>query len=152
FTRGVAVGRALERAGFRGRYRMFGPRHPFTAAARDDWDAIVVRDSELVTREKALATDLAQRILAFEADILIVDMFWAPLRWILPISGCEAWLLLRSFPPGWLVGPPSFPFEASLFSRIVAIEPVRADVVTHTIDPVVVANPDEREPRGALRR
>jgi hypothetical protein len=79
-------------------------------------------------------------------------MFWAPLRHILPLDGCEAWLLLRSFPRVWLDGPPGVPFAASQYERIIAIEAVKAEAITHTIDPVVVANPNECRPRGTLRR
>jgi hypothetical protein len=151
-ARGIAVGRALARAGFGGSYRMFGPRQPFAAGARDDWEAVDIRPDLLGAPEAAPHTELAQRILAFAPDLLIVDMFWAPLRYALPSLACERWLLLRSFPSPWLVGPPGAPFDAGQYSRIVAIEPVSAPAITHTIDPIVLVNPDEQKPRGALRR
>jgi AraC-like DNA-binding protein len=40
------------------------------------------------------ATPLARALDAFRADLLIVDLFWAPLRWI-PLPGVERWLLAR---------------------------------------------------------
>lgn len=151
-VRGLAIRRALRRAGFRGSYRMFGPRQPFAAGRDDDWQVVDVPEDLLRSPDRAKETELAERLRSFAPDVLVVDMFWAPLRHVLPIPGCEAWLLLRSFPRAWLVGPPGLPFDASQYARIVAIEPVTADAVTHTIDPVVIANPDECRPAGALRR
>jgi hypothetical protein len=149
---GLAIARALERAGFSATYRMFGPRQPFTAAERDDWTIVAVEEAELASRERAAASELATRLADFAPDVLIVDMFWAPLRFVLPLRGCEAWLLLRSFPPTWLSGPPGVPFDRMQYARIIAMEPVSADCITHRIDPIVIVNPDEVEPPGAFRR
>ena len=52
----------------------------------------------------------------------------------------------------WLVGPAGAPFEPAQYARIVSIEPVAAPAITHAIDAVVLVNPDECQPRGALRR
>jgi hypothetical protein len=151
-ARGIAVRRALTRAGFSGTYRMFGPRQPFAAAERDDWETIEVQPDRLTSPDMAPDTELARKIVAFAPDLLLVDMFWAPLRYSLPSLDCERWLLLRSFPPPWLVGPPGAPFDPKQYARIVSIEPLSAPAITHAIDPVVLVNPDEQRPRGALRR
>jgi hypothetical protein len=150
-ARGIALGRGLARAGFSGTYRMFGPRHPFAALPDDGWEDVHVEEELLTSPETAGTSDLARRLLAFAPDVLVVDMFWAPLRHLLPLTGCEAWLLLRSFPPTWLQGPPGLPFDWSQYARIVSIEPVSSGALTHRIDPVVLVNPEECQPPGALR-
>jgi hypothetical protein len=156
-TRGIALGRALRRAGFTGEYRMFGPA-PAATAARDfpalptaGLEEVDIDATRLGSPETARATELARRLVAFAPDVLLVDMFWAPLRHILPIAGCEAWLLLRSMPEAWLDGPPGAKFDLMQFARIISIEPIASTAVTHAIDPVVVVNRDECQPRGALR-
>lgn len=153
-VRGLALGRALARAGFAGSYRMFGPVQGFAAAAAvaRDWHAVTIDDELLTSPDAAPSTDVARALALFAPDVLVVDMFWAPLRHILPLPGCESWLLLRSFPPAWLIGPPGLPFEGSQYARVVAIEPVAAPEVSDFVDPVVLVNPDECKPRGALRR
>jgi len=156
-ARGIALGRALARAGFAGEYRMFGPA-PAIAVSRDfpalptaDWEEIEIDASRLGSPDPARGTELARRLVAFAPDVLVVDMFWAPLRHILPIAGCEAWLLLRSMPDAWLDGPPGAKFDLMQFARIISIEPIASTAVTHAVDPVVVVNREECQPRGALR-
>src|SRR6185295_7862008 len=90
-VRGLAIGRGLRRAGFRGAYRMFGPRLPFAAAGREDHVTVDVQtDRALRDRHLAQMSGLAQELQAFDPDLLLVDMFWAPLRWVLPALSCEA--------------------------------------------------------------
>ncbi|HXO18893.1 MAG TPA: hypothetical protein VOA87_03090 [Thermoanaerobaculia bacterium] len=153
-VRGIAVGKGLERAGFRGAYRMFGPPLPFPLACRrEDYQAVeIFGDRSLRDRRLAPTSDLARRLTEFAPDLLVVDLFWAPLYWLLPALGCAAWLLVRTCPPVWLVGPPEAPFPAQQFDRIVGIEPVAYPAVAETIDPIVVANPDELRPAGDLRQ
>lgn len=159
-VRGLAIGRALERAGFRGAYRMFGPPQRFPAAAADvrarDWEEVAVVEAELLDPTLARSSSVRRALEAFAPDVLIVDMFWAPLANVLPLPGCEAWLLLRAMHPKWLVGPPGLPFSAAKthYARILRIEPaatVAGDVAFETIDPVVLVNRDETMPNGALR-
>jgi hypothetical protein len=152
-VRGLAIRRALARAGFRGAYRMFGPPLPFAAAARCDYESLEIQ-AEAALRDplRAAESALAGRLADFAPDLLLVDLFWAPLRWILPSLACEAWLLIRICPEVWLVGPPSSPFAPAQYRRIVAIEPVPLPEVETVIYPVVIANPDELEPPDGLRR
>jgi hypothetical protein len=155
-ARGIAIGRALGRAGCSGEYRMFGPAPrdgapAFPAVPRRDWEDVEISAAQLAAPETARVTDLAIRLAAFSPDVLVVDMFWAPLRHILPLAGCEAWLLLRSMPAAWLAGPPGAAFDPMQYARIISIEPIASGAVTHPIDPVVMVNPDECRPRGALR-
>ena len=78
-------------------------------------------------------------------------MFWAPLYWVLPQLDCETWLLVRLCPEQWLQGPAPTPFNASAFGKVIAIEPLSFQATEDVIDPIVVANPDECQPPGALR-
>jgi hypothetical protein len=156
-ARGIAIRRALGRAGFSGDYRMFGPApgtpglSAFPALPGGDWEGVEIHADQLGSPQTARATDLATRLAAFAPDVLIVDMFWAPLRHILPLPDCEAWLLLRSIPPAWLDGPPGAKFDPMQYARIISIEPISSGAVTHPVDPVVLVNPGECRPRGALR-
>ena len=152
FVRGIAIGRALARAGLDCDYRMIGPRLPFATARRDDYEAVELRsDPRLRDPRLVLTSELARRLDALRPDLLLVDLFWAPLRWLLPALACEAWLLVRLCPPRWLVGPPGLPFDGRRFRRILAIEPIDHPAVSEAIDPIVIANPDECRPPGALR-
>jgi hypothetical protein len=154
-VRGLAIRRALERADFRGTYRMFGPPQRFPAAAteaRGDWEDVTIAERELLDPSLARSSAVRRALESFAPDVLLVDMFWAPLANVLPLPKCEAWLLLRAMHPKWLVGPPGLPFDASRYARVLAIEPaVPREVSAEPIDPVVLINPDETKPRGALR-
>lgn len=151
-VRGLAIERALGRAGFAGTFRMFGPPLPFPAAAGTAYEPIEIRaDRTLLDPRLAGETGFARRLADYAPDLLLVDLFWMPLRWVLPALPCEAWLLLRTCPPRWLVGPTGARFDARQFRRIVAIEPMDYEVIDEVIDPVVIANPDECRPPEALR-
>ena len=152
-VRGVAIGRGLARAGFAGTYRMFGPPLGFPAGRRNDYEAIGIRaDGALRDPHLAQGSDLAVRLADFAPDLLLVDMFWGPLRWVLPRLACEAWLLVRICPPVWLEGGPGLPFEPAQYRRRFAIEPIRHPRLAETLDPIVVANPEECRGREEVRR
>jgi hypothetical protein len=155
-VRGIALGRGLARAGFAAPgdvYRMFGPPLPFPVAReRSDYEPVEVQnDRTLRDRHLAQTSDLAQRLHAFAPDLLVVDLFWAPLYWVLPTLPCDTWLLVRTCPPVWLTGPREMPFDPDAFDRIIGIEPLGYPQLDLVIDPVVVANPDECRPPGALK-
>jgi hypothetical protein len=155
-VRGLALRRALARAGSRAEYAMFAPRSPylFTRAPGVASSLREVAMDHEVLRDPARApdTELARALRDYAPDVLLVDLFWAPLRNVLPLAGCEAWLLVRSVPERWFVGPPGHPYERDRFARVIAIEPgAGLGHEDETIAPVVIANPDERRPRGALR-
>lgn len=147
-VRGLALERALQRRGFQGEYRMFGPPTEF---ARGPYTQVPIDHRELIDPARAGATQLAAGLRAFSPDLLVVDLFWAPLRHLLPLAGCEAWLLLRKVPPIWFTGPAGARFDPRQYARIVAIEPLVHEAIRERIDPVVICNPDECEPPGALR-
>src|SRR6185295_16051983 len=96
-VRALAIRRGLLRAGFHGSFRIFGPPLPFPAARGiPDVEEIAVQgDRSYGDRFLAPASPLAARLHAFAPDLLLVDLFWAPVYWILPALPCPAWLLLR---------------------------------------------------------
>ncbi|MFY9826792.1 MAG: hypothetical protein WAM82_35890 [Thermoanaerobaculia bacterium] len=152
-VRGLAIGRGLSRAGFEGDYRIFGPELPFPAAqGLVGYETVAVEtDALLRDRQLAQTSRLAGQLREYSPDLLLVDMFWAPLRWFLSGLPCEAWLLVRICPPHWLAGPPGMPFEPAQYARIVAVEPMPERGQREAIDPVVICNPEECRPPGALR-
>lgn len=151
-TRGLAIGRALARVGHVGEYQIFAPETPYPALRATQYTRIAAPRDALIDPRRALETPLAAALRAFRPDLVVVDLFWAPLLHILPGLGCEAWLLLRDCPAAWTVGRGSARFDPRQYTRIVAIEPVDHAVVTHRVDPVVILNPDECVAPGALRR
>ena len=150
-VRGLAIGRALRRCGFTGTYRIFGPSLPYPSATHDDFVPVPVVAEELRVPARAAGSEIAAALRAFQPELLIVDVFWAPLRHILPLDGCECWLLIRTCPRKWFEGPADMPFEPRQFRRFVAIEPFRHPAIRERIDPIVVCNPDECRPANALR-
>jgi hypothetical protein len=152
-VRGLAIGRGLARAGFTGEYRMLGPALPFPVARSSSGYETVEIQNDRTLRDRHLAqmSGLAQRLQALAPDLLLVDLFWAPLYWVLPFLSCEAWLLVRTCPPVWLQGPPDMPFRKAAFDRVIGIEPLDHPLLDEVIDPIVVANPGECRPPGALK-
>ncbi|HRC86053.1 MAG TPA: hypothetical protein PK413_10625 [Thermoanaerobaculia bacterium] len=151
-VRGLAIARGLARAGFAGEYRIFGPPLPFPAAETASYQAVTVKDDPLLRHPaKAEDSELAQSLKAFGPDLLLVDLFWAPLYHLLPTLGCPSWLLVRCCPPIWLVGPPETPFRSQQYQRLLAIEPFPYEAVDASLPPIVIANPEECRPPEALR-
>lgn len=149
--RGVAVGRALSRAGIDAEYRMFGPQLRFPVLPTLDYEVVELVPNELRNAALAPVSALGRALTAYAPDLLICDLYWAPLRHLLLPPDCERWLLIRSCPPVWFTGPADARFNPRRFDRIIGIEPIDHDVLTEHIDPVVVCNPDECRPRGSLR-
>jgi hypothetical protein len=150
-VRGLAMGRALRRRGFAGEYRAFGPATPYPVAAGHQHCALAIRETELRDPARAGASEVASALCEFRPDLLLVDLFWAPLRHVLPLDGCECWLLVRTCPRAWFTGPPDTRFEPRQYRRVIAIEPFRHAAIRESVDPVVVCNPDECRPPTALR-
>jgi hypothetical protein len=151
-VRGVAIGRALARRGFTGEYRAFGPPRPYPAAARAGYEPLAIAEDELRDPSRAPESEVAAALAAFRPDLLLVDMFWAPLRHILPLPGCECWLLVRVCPRAWLTGTRETVFAPRQFRRTIAIEPFRHAALREMVDPVVVSNAEECRPPEALRQ
>ncbi len=150
-ARGLAIERALRRAGSAATFATVGPRGAPLLAERPHHHPVTVDPTELAHPERARSSELARTLDALAPDVLLVDLFWAPLRHLLPRPGCEAWLLVRRAGPDWFRGPPGLPFEPGGFTRVLGIEPgLDATAIDETIPPVVTVTPDERKEAHAL--
>lgn len=148
---GIAILRGLKRSGCAATYRMFGPKLSYQAAQLDNYQVVDIRPEEVREPLKAAESALALALEDFRPDLLLVDMFWAPLRYILPRLKCEAWLLIRCCPPKWFIGSAEMPFAPEQFQRIIGIEPLNYPVLHEAMDPIVICNPGECKPQTALR-
>lgn len=147
-VRGVAVHRALRRLGASVDFRIFSPASPFAHVAAGVHQAVEIDPAQLRAPGTAASSALARALTAWAPDVLLVDLFWVPLAFV-PLP-CPAWLLLRSVPPAWLVGPKEARFDPSRFARVFAIEPAPGLGRFEALPPIVVCNPDEALPREAL--
>ncbi len=150
-VRAIAIGRGLRRAGFAGEYRIFGPRPAFPTVEAANLEVVDVHAESLKDPAAAAGTDLAAALARFAPDLILVDVFWAPVHFVLPGLRCECWLLIRSCPRRWLARTRHVAFDPRQFARIIGIEAFANPIVREFIDPVVVCNPDECRPRSALR-
>lgn len=146
-VRGVALGRALQRCGHE-QYRIFSPPSPFARVAEPWLEPVPIETDLLRNRASADDSAIARALKAYAPDRLVIDLFWVPLALVqLP---CPAWLLLRSVPPAWLVGPREARFDAGRYERVFAIEPAPGLERFLPLDPVVVCQPSEAVSREAL--
>lgn len=149
-VRAVALQRALVRGGHTNvdidvvapssalLTRLLGPRgHGVTI------DAAELRDPH-----RAAHSALTQTIARLQPDVVVIDVFWVPLVFV-PLP-CPAWLLLRSVPAAWLVGPREARFDRARYERIFAIEPAPGLESFEATAPVVVSSVDDRLPRSVL--
>ncbi len=154
-ARGIAIERALARVSSKAHFTIVGPPSPFTIADRPSCRAVAMDPMELYDHERATTSQLAETLVALAPDVLVVDMFWAPLLHVLPLLAprTEAWLLVRKVPADWFTGPPGHRFDRAQYARILAIEPgLDGNVVDEVIDPIVLVRPEEAKPPGSLRR
>lgn len=150
-VRGEAIRRGLVRAGHDGELRILAPSGGLAPMSSDAWEPVDVQgDPRLADPERAPTSGLGERLRALAPSLLIVDMFWAPVRHLLPRLPCPAWLLVRACPPVWLTGRGNVRFDPKAWDRIIEIEPLGLPSCTHRIDPIVVVDPEECEPAPAL--
>lgn len=150
-VRGLALARGLQRQGVDCELRLFLPVAPFPALepllAPFHPQICPVNADELLDRKRAANSPLRQALQEYAPDVLIVDLFWAPLVHILPELKCEAWLIVRNCPASWFDGTPRAQFDAEAYRRIIAIEPLENPIVRESVNPIVVCNPDETKSR-----
>ena len=147
-ARGLAIARALERAGAAIDLRVFSRRMPFPSVEADARFSFVDLDAgELADPLRARNSALARALAAYAPDLVIVDFFWAALAHV-PLGGAEAWLLLRWHPTGWLGGA-GRRLDRSAYRRVIAIEPIAAG--DDRVEPIVSANPEELVAADAAR-
>lgn len=147
-VRGVALWRALQRRSRDVTFRLFAPASPFASIAAEVHQPVSVDPQQLRDPHTAKSSSIAREFAAFAPDVLIVDLFWVPLAFV-PLP-CRAWLLLRSVPPVWLVGPKEARFDASRYERVFAMEPAPGLKRFESLAPIVVANRDEVRTREEL--
>lgn len=146
-VRGVALGRALRRRGHED-YRIFSPPSPFARIAEPWLETVPVETDRLRNTASADDSAIARALTAYAPDRLVIDLFWVPLALVrLP---CPAWLLLRSVPPAWLVGPREARFDVGRYERVFAIEPAPHLERFEPLDPIVVCGPSDALSREAL--
>lgn len=153
-VRGLAIGHALSRAGYRGDMRMFIPTEPLAglreALAPYAPTVCPIDSEEVLDPSRAPGSELSVALAEYAPDLLIADLFWAPLIHILPLLNTESWLLVRSCPDIWLRGTQKTPFDSSQYTRIIGIEPITHEVISEHIEPIVICNPDEAKTREEL--
>lgn len=146
-VRGVALGRALARQGAHD-YRMFAPASAFDRIAAPWLEQVSIEPALLRNRASASESALARALASFAPDVLVIDLFWVPLVFV-PLP-CPAWLLLRSVPPAWLVGPAEARFDRARYERVLAIEPAPGLASFEPSDPIVVTRPSDVRTREEL--
>jgi hypothetical protein len=150
-VRGLAISRALDRAGYSGDMRMFIPAEPMpglqAAFETCPYAVCPIDPAEVLDPVAAPESALAAALIDYAPDLLLVDMFWAPVLHILPRAGCESWLLVRSCPENWLRGTETTRFEPLQYARVIGIEPLAVDGIREHISPIVVCNPDDAKTR-----
>lgn len=153
-VRGCALGRALHRRGFAGSYKIFAPPTVFQSRWKQEgYESVEIRQEDLIgDRQRAQDSALGRQLLSFSPDLLLVDMFWVLLSQLLPLLKCEAWLLVRCCPPSWLRELLGVRFQPEDYARIIGIEPVTNGTANESVAPIVIANPQDSRPTGALRK
>lgn len=148
----LAIERGLRRAGYTGDFHIFSPGVPGHIQAPPNLTALPIDMATLKSPTLARTSELAAALKTFDADILLIDMFWAPLLHITPSLRAKSWLLIRQCPPAWLRGPSFARFEPGRYQRLIAIEPLDHPLLKDQIEPIVYCNPDEMHPPGTLRK
>lgn len=148
-VRACALQRALRRAGRDDVHlTVVAPPSPFLRLVGDAARPTTIDASVLRDPARAGDSDVARAVVDSAPDVVVIDVFWVPLVFIsLP---CPAWLLLRSVPPAWLVGPQEARFDATRYARVLAIEPAPVLSAFEAIDPIVIVDRSERRARAEL--
>lgn len=150
-VRGVALGRALLRAepASPHTYRIFSPPSPFARIASPWLEEVLIEPVLLRSKATANESAIARALRAFAPDVIVLDLFWAPLFFV--TLTCPVVLLLRSVPAPWLVGPTEAQFDPKRYARIFAIEPAPLLERFESLDPIVVTSRASSRSREALR-
>jgi hypothetical protein len=148
-VRAVALQRAIVRGRHDIRLDVVAPASPLLSRLLGpNGHGVVIDAAELRDPTRAAHSAVAQTIAALRPDVVVIDVFWVPLVFV-PLP-CPAWLLLRSVPAAWLVGPREARFDPRRYERVFAIEPAPGLEAFEATAPVVVSTADERLPRRAL--
>ena len=148
-ARAWAIRRGLERAGIPADFRVFYGHLGVEVPRGLEVVRLTTPRIDLRDPERARSSETARALLDFAPDLLLVDLAWVELRYILPILDCEAWLLLRWCHPAVIARLREF--NRARYARTIAIEPIAPSYLTDRIDPIVGCNPDECLAESALR-
>lgn len=148
----LAIRRALKRVGFTGEYQSWHPKLAFGVSLPEDLHQVPIDMHQLRHPIHAQETELFQSLVAYQPDVLLIELFWAPLIRVLPHLSSDLWLLLRKAPAAWYVGPSFATFDRGDYDRVFLHEPAPCPIAHEVIDPICLVNPEECQPRGALRR
>lgn len=134
-VRGNAIGAALARQQIPHEFRIFSPDNRWSYLAGVRVCPTQIQTDLLRDPLTANSSDVALALRSWQPDLLLIDLFWVPLSLVaLP---CPAWLLLRSVPAAWLVGPREARFNAERYQRVFAIEPAPGLEPFEAIPPIV---------------
>jgi hypothetical protein len=134
-VRGNAIGAALARQQIPHEFRIFSPDNRWNYLADVPVCPTQIQADLLRDGRTADSSDVALALRAWQPDLLLIDLFWVPLSLVaLP---CPAWLLLRSVPSAWLVGPSEARFSPQRYERVFAIEPAPGLESFEAIPPIV---------------
>ncbi len=150
-VRAVAIERALRRRRWEGEFRVFRPVSGVSGPTLPGEVRVPMLADQLADREKAGESAIFRALRAYAPDLVLVDLFWAPMHHVLAQLTCEAWLLLHKCPDGWMHSAHGLELTPSRYAHILGIEPAAHPAVTRHVSPVVVCNPDETFPRDAFR-
>ena len=134
-VRGRAILAALERQSVAFEFRIFSPENSWSDLAGDSLCTVELETQVLRDAQRADSSAIALALRAWRPDVLLLDLFWVPLS--LVTLRCPTWLLLRSVPAAWLVGPREARFDAARYDRIFAIESAPGLERFESIGPVV---------------
>ncbi|MFO0557682.1 MAG: hypothetical protein U0269_06655 [Polyangiales bacterium] len=150
-VRGVAIARALDRArpDASRELRIFSPPSAFAHVAERWLEPVVIEPALLRSKRTADESAVARALRAYAPDVLVIDLFWAPLVFV--TLSCPTVLLLRSVPAAWLVGPAEARFDHRRYERVFAIEPAPGLDRFEPLSPIVVSTRAEARDRSALR-
>lgn len=140
-----AIARGLARAGTGITLRVFyAELHlALPSGLSCEVTALPTAPEQLRSPASAQASATAQALREFAPDLLLVDLAFAELRYVLPSLECEAWLLLRWIPKRLLGGPFNKTFRPEQYARVIGTEPGLPFEVPFQLEPIVVCNPDE---------
>jgi hypothetical protein len=150
-VRACALQRALVRQGCdHVTLTVVAPPSPFLHLVGESARPVNIDVDALRDPDRAAGSDLARAIADSAPDVVVIDVFWVPLVFV-PLP-CPAWLLLRSVPPAWLVGPKEARFDEARYQRVLAIEPAPLLQRFEQLDPIVVVDRGDRGSRADLAR
>lgn len=139
-VRGLAIRQSMDRACVPADLDLVVPAMAYSHLGGERTHTFALETDLWKDPATADRSELARLLRSLAPDLLIVDLFWVPIANM--TLTMPTWLLLRSIPPAWLVGPPQAPFQADRHERILAMEPAPLLERFEQLGPVVYTDPD----------